>query len=245
MFKNIIIGFLLWSNLFFVNIVFSSDDNWDEINFSSQAQFDNFAKDLGGSLSFSAMGPAAPLGVLGFDISAGVSAISFKEGYLDKVGAKSSDTIVFSKVMAQKGLPFGFDVGLSQSRALNSNVVKTGGFISYAILKGGIVMPALNLRLAMSKLSNVDVLEFSSKTLEASISKGFTIITPYVGAGVVSSNTKATSTNKGGVILKESDNTQAKYFAGISMNMLFMNILLQHTTIGDATSTGAKLGIRF
>jgi len=231
--------------LFFSVNLFAANDDWDDVNFSSQAEFDDFAKDLGGTLNFNALGPAAPLGILGFDVAAGMSVTSFSTGYLDKVGAEHSDTLVFAKVQVQKGLPLGIDIGLSRSSAINSNVVKTGGFISYAILKGGIATPAINTRFSMSKLSNVDVLEFSSQTLEVSISKGITIVTPFVGAGAVRSKTRATVANRGGVDLKESSSTQGKYFAGINMNLLFMDILVQYTKVGESSTSALKLGFRF
>src|SRR5205809_689848 len=67
----------------------------------------------------------------------------------------------------------------------STNIKLYGGELRYAIGPGGIAMPAIGVRGSYTKLTGVDQLDFDTKGVDLSISKGFTIFTPYAGVGKV------------------------------------------------------------
>lgn len=209
-------------------------------NVTLQSQFRALSDDLGAALSYKGQTPTTPLGVTGFDI--GISATSTKlenaSSYAAALDNKSS--LVIPTVRAHKGLPFGFDVGASYAKAGDIRFV--GGELRYALIEGGLLAPAVGLRGSMTKLSGVDELDFDTRGLDLSISKGFAFATPYAGIGRVWVN----STPKiPGVSLAAEDFSLSKYYVGLGLNMLLMNINLEADRTGDSTSYSAKLGIRF
>ena len=203
---------------------------------SVQTDFKNFSEDMGSALSYKAVTPAEPLGITGFDI--GIEATSTDTKSLAKVTGTSDTTLIIPKLHIHKGLPFGIDFGASYSSVENIKLV--GAELRYAILEGGVAMPAIALRGAMSKLSGVDQLAFSTRSLDVSISKGFAMITPYAGVGTVWVDSAPDIVG----LTKESFQ-QAKTFAGANLNLGLTNIAVEWDKTGAATSTSVKLGLRF
>lgn len=209
-------------------------------NVTLQSQFRAISDDLGAVLSYKGQTPTTPLGVTGFDI--GISATSTKLENASRYNAAldNKSSLVMPTVRAHKGLPLGFDVGASYASADGIRFV--GGELRYALLEGGMLAPAVGLRGSMTRLTGVDELEFDTRGLDLSISKGFAFATPYAGVGRVWVN----STPKiPGVALAAEDFSLAKYYVGLGLNMMLMNINLEADRTGDSTSYSAKLGIRF
>ncbi len=156
----------------------------------TQQMFKDFSQEAASVLLYRAVEPAAPLGLLGFDIGVEATATKIDNGAdFWKKAVKNQDPpsyIVAPKVHLQKGLPLGFDVGLVYSKVPDTNIQYAGGEVKYAILKGGAVWPALAVRGSYSQLFGVDQLDFKSYGLEFTVSKGFGVgvkIIPYVGVG--------------------------------------------------------------
>jgi hypothetical protein len=128
---------------------------------------------------------AKPLGVVGFDVWAEAAVAPDFE---DEVrGALTDDLpgglLTIYRVGARKGLPWGIDVGASYGKALDSSVDLLNAEVSWAILDGGAVSPALGLRVTGGRGSG-DAYDLEQYGAEVLLSKGFTILTPYAGAGV-------------------------------------------------------------
>jgi hypothetical protein len=206
----------------------------------NQQQFRALSEDLGSALSYKAQTPAEPLGILGFDI--GIAATSTKlahsKDYANALEGES--TLVVPTIRANKGLPFGIDIGVAYAALPDSNIKYFGGELRYAFIEGNTVMPALAVRGTMSNLKGVDQLDLSTKGLELTISKGFLMATPYAGIGKVWVNSEA---NVPG--FKSEDFSLNKAYVGLGFNMLLVNLNLEADKTGDATSYSAKLGIRF
>lgn len=209
-------------------------------NVNLQSEFRALSEDLGSALSYKAQVPTTPLGVTGFDI--GISATSTKLENASRYNAalENKSSIVIPTVRAHKGLPFGFDVGASYAKAGDIRFV--GGELRYALIEGGLLAPAVGLRGSMTKLSGVDELDFDTRGVDLSISKGFAFATPYAGIGRVWVN----STPKiPSVSLAAEDFAVDKYYVGLGLNLMLMNINLEADRTGDSTSYSAKLGLRF
>ena len=212
-----------------------------------QANFRLLSEDFGSALSYKPVTPAEPLGITGFDI--GVEATSTdisKSGAALKAatgGALDVTRIIIPKLHVAKGLPFGIDIAASMSSVPSTNIKLIGGELRYAIIKGGLALPAVAIRAAMTSMSGVPELDFSTKSLDISISKGFLMLTPYAGVGQV----WVTSTPKGtaSATLAEESFTQNKAFVGANLNLGLTNFALEGDTTGGATSVSFKFGFRW
>ena len=210
----------------------------------SQDDFHKITQDLGAALSYKPLTPAEPLGLFGFDL--GVAGTDTKIKNTDSfknAGLGDISDIAVPSLRANVGLPFSFDVGAMVGTVPGTNVRLYGGEVRWAFIKGSTTMPAVALRGSYTQLAGVDQLDFNTKGADLSISKGFAMFTPYGGIGKV----WVTSTPKNiptATPTKESL-SQNKYFVGLNMNFVLVNIALEADKTGDDTSYGLKLGFRF
>lgn len=218
--------------------------NINTLQLLSQSQFRLFSEDLGAALSYKSVTPAAPLGVTGFEMGVGVTTTKMNNPQLWSTvtgGGSSLKSMILPKLYIYKGLPFNIDVAAFYSRVPTTNIKLTGLELRYAILEGGVALPAVAVRGSTTRLSGVDQLALSTKNLDVSISKGFAIFTPYAGIGSVWVDS---TPNGAGTLIKETFR-QGKIFAGANINMGFSNFALEYDKTGSSTSYSAKLGFRF
>ena len=215
----------------------------DQLQNLAQAQFRLLSEDLGAALSYHAQIPAEPLGITGFDIGVGVTATRMQNAAVlqDATSDDADTTLYVPTLRLHKGLPAGFDIGLTYAAIPGSNISYAGGELRYAILKGGVASPALGVRASVTKLSGVDQLAFDTRGLDISISKGFAFLTPYAGIGRVWIESDPRGT--GGLRTEKFSLTKA--FVGFGMNFAVLNVNLQADKTGDASSYSLKLGWRF
>lgn len=211
-----------------------------------QANFRLLSEDFGSALSYKPVTPAEPLGITGFDI--GIEATSTdisKSGAVLKTatgGALDVTRLIIPKLHVAKGLPFGIDVAVSYTSVPSTDIKLIGGELRYAIIGGGIAYPAVAIRAAMTSMSGVPELDFNTKSLDISISKGFLMFTPYIGAGQV----WVTSTPKGTASTLAAESfMQSKVFAGANLNLGLTNFALEGDTTGGTSSVSFKLGFRW
>jgi hypothetical protein len=208
-------------------------------NFSAQPEFKTFSEDLSSALSYKAVTPPAPLGITGFDL--GLEVTSTKMRNLSTATGGSMNNLPVPKLHIYKGLPMNFDIGAFYSAVPNSNIKLYGGEVRYAVLEGGIALPAVGIRGAITKLTGVDQLSFGTKSLDISVSKGFMMFTPYAGVGSVWTE----STPNGVVGLTKESIRQSKIFLGGNLNLGLTNLALEVDKTGSANSVSAKVGFRF
>ena len=227
----------------FAQPALAADNNIDALQNLAQAEFKNFSEDLGSALSYKAVIPAEPMGITGFDVGLEVTSTEMKNSQLwTKVTAGSEvNSLILPKLHVHKGLPFNIDVGAFYSAVPTTNIKIFGGEIRYAILEGGMAMPAVAVRAAMSKLSGVDQLALNTSSFDLSISKGFAMVTPYAGVGTV----KVSSDPDAATGLAKESFNHAKTFAGVNLNLGLTNIAVEYDKTGEATSYSAKIGLRF
>jgi hypothetical protein len=224
-------------------------DDIDNLQVLGQAQFRLLSEDLGAALSYKPVAPAEPLGLLGFDFGVEATATNLHNNDIYKLATGSSSTpsdVIVPKVHVHKGLPLGINVDAFYSSVPSSNIELIGGAIGFALIKGGMTMPALTLRATATKLSGVDQLDFDTKGVELTISKGFAFVTPYAGIGRV----EVTSEPKGNaaaapVSLTEESFGLDKAYVGVNINLGLANLAFEGDKTGDAASYSAKFGFRF
>lgn len=216
-----------------------------------QEQFKNLSRDLGLAISYMPLAPAEPLGnkLPGFDIGVEITGVQIdsNKDYWKAVEAVSGgdipNTIPFPKVHAQVGLPFiPIDFGVVYSKVPSSNIEYLGGEIKYAVLKGGVATPAVAIRGAYTKLSGVSDLDISTKSLDVSISKGFLMLTPYAGYGMVWIDSKEKSNL---VNLKDESLTEGKGFVGLKITFFPLMNLVAEADFAKVNAYSARLNLHF
>lgn len=210
----------------------------------TQSDFHGLTQDLGSALSYKPLAPAEPLGLFGFDVGVAVTDTKIKNTQaFNTAGAGNISDIAVPSLRLNLGLPFSFDVGAMVGSVPGTNVRLYGGELRWAFIKGGTAMPAIALRGSYTQLAGVDQLDFNTKGVDLSISKGFAMFTPYGGIGKVW--VTGTPKNIPGSTPSEESFSQNKYFVGVNMNFILINIALEADKTGEDTSYGLKLGFRF
>jgi len=89
-------------------------------------------------------------------------------------------------------------------------------------------------------MSGVSQLDFETKSLDVSVSKGFAMFTPFAGVGYVwaDSNPNVAGLNS------ESINA-AKIYAGLNFNITMGNLAFEADKTDENMTYSAKLGLRF
>lgn len=188
---------------------------------------------------------AAPLGLIGFEVYADVAVDQefgdepFVETVLDD--DPTGDLLAIGRVGVRKGLPGGIDLGVAYGRAIEGDLKFLSADVQYAILKGGVVKPALSLRVTGTRTLDSDVYDLDQYGGELLLSKGFTLVTPYIGGGVVYS--RGTLNRTIGPELEESD-TQGIVYAGVTLNLLLPKITVE-VEKADVVQGAIRVGFGF
>lgn len=188
---------------------------------------------------------AAPLGLTGFEVFADVAVDQDfgDEPFVDTVldDDPTGDLLAIGRVGVRKGLPGGIDLGVAYGKALDGGITLISADLQYAIIKGGPVTPAFSLRLTGTRTLDSGAYDLDQYGGELLLSKGFTVLTPYVGAGFVYS--KGTLDRLAGPAFEESD-TQAILYAGITLNLLLPKITVE-VEKGEVLQGAVKVGFGF
>lgn len=216
----------------------------NSVQLLNQAQFRLLSEDLGSVAAYKALIPSEPTGLIGFDIGvAGVLSQLRHQGVFQTASSNDDPgrTLYQNQLRVNKGLPFELDIGASLAKTTDSNLQVAGFDLRWAPVPGGAVIPAVGVRLAITKVTGVDQLDVSTVSADLSVSKGFLFITPYAGIGVVQVN----STPNGIATLKEEKFNLTRVFAGTNIALGLMNIIIEADKTGEAANLGVKVGVRF
>lgn len=217
-------------------------DDLDNLDTLSQAQFRLLGEDLAGVLSYKGLQPAEPYGVIGFGFGLETSVVRLEsEAAWQQAGVDDASSVPMARLAVTKGLPLGFDVGGFIATAPGTGLENYGAQLRYALVEGGVVTPAIGLRAAVTRLEGVDQLDFDTRSLDISISKGFGPATPYAGYGRVWSS----ATPGAGTGLAPEDIDTNRAFAGVRFSFVVLQFVLEADRVGDTTSYSAKLGFGF
>ena len=202
---------------------------WEVSPGATQEDFQAFHSRFSSGAYFYPRHGAAPLGLIGFEVYADAT---YDEGFDDEPfndtaidGDLTGGFLSIARVGARKGLPGGVDLGVSYGRALGGDVKLVSAEIQYAILKGGLVKPALSLRVTGSRSLESEAYDLDQYGAEVLLSKGFAVLTPYVGAGLVYSK----GTLDRGSLLPgfEEEETRGVIYAGLTLNLLLPKITVE------------------
>ena len=220
----------------------ASADSLDTIDSLSQEQFVTFSENLSAATHYRSVAPPESLGIIGFDVGLSVSGTDIDGSLFDLAsdGDFSGSDLIVPRLHVQKGLPFGIDIGASLSAVPDTDITIFGGELRYAIVRGGIVTPAVGIRATYSQIQGHDDLDLNSAGLELGISKGFLFITPYAGVGIVRSSSDPQNIDG----LRSETYEQGKVLFGATLNFGFA-LTLEADWTDDIRTYSAKAGIRF
>jgi hypothetical protein len=206
-----------------------------------QDQFRKLSEDLGAALSYKGVTPATPLGIAGFDVGVEVSETTMENSELfARAGAGSQSRLVVPKFHVHKGLFGGLDIGAFVAGAPDVSASLYGAELRYSVVDDGLATPAVGVRLSGTRAGGLGDLKVSTAALDLVVSKKFTAITPYVGAGTV----RVQSSVNGSALAEERFN-KGRVFTGVNINLLAVNLAFEAERMGDNTSLSAKIGWRF
>jgi len=207
-----------------------------------QNQFEELAENLGAATHYKGVTPAEALGIIGFDVGLVVSSTDIDSQLFDDASEGSFDGSDFNlaRVQVHKGLPFGLDIGASIAKGIDNDATVLGAEVRYSLLDGGVVSPAIGIRASYSQMEGIDDLDVNNAALELSISKGFLMLTPYAGIGIV----RTTADPAAETGLEEESVDLEKLYVGLTIN-LGLAVTLEADQTGDINTYTAKAGIRF
>jgi hypothetical protein len=218
----------------------------------NQDDFKGLSRDLGLAISYVPLAPAEPLGGVlpHFDlgIEATSTSIDKNASYWTKISnVPGNDAVpsnlVLPKVHLQVGLPvIPIDLGVVYATVPDTNIKYTGYEVKWAVMKGGVALPAIAIRGAYTTLSGVDDLEISTTSADISISKGFAIFTPYAGYAMVWIDSKEKST---AVTLQDESLTEPKVFVGCKLTFFPLLNLVVEADFAEVDSYSARLNLHF
>lgn len=209
-----------------------------------QPVFDTLVDELGMAIAYNPFSPAETLGITGFEVGASVSLVEIDQGTWDQVVADGSAPSRFPvpRLMARKGLPFGFDVGATYTSVPSSDISIVGGEVRKALLEGSMATPAVSVLGHFSNLNGVDDLDLSTYGVDLGISKGFAMLTPYAGVGQVWYEGSENNTT---VTLSDRDASETRSYLGLRVGFMpFMNLVAQ-ADFATANSYTVRLNLGF
>lgn len=200
---------------------------WDVAVNPPADDFAAFHQRLSGDVYHYPRHGAAPLGLTGFDVyvDASYDPGFDEEPYNGTVisGDLPGGFLSFARVGARKGLPGGVDVGLAYGRALGSDLKLLSADLQWAMIRGGPLSPALSLRLTGTRTFDAGRLELDQYGAEVLLSKGFAVLTPYIGGGVIYSEARLDRELPD----LEDDLTRGIVYAGVTLNLLLPKITVE------------------
>lgn len=201
----------------------------EDIDFGAlaQDQFDRLVRDVGTAFSYVPVRTPEHSGLTGFRVGVGVTAAEIPD---DRTYANlafednnAPSYIFMPRLEAQKGLPFGLEASGYVSGDPDGNARLFAGSLGYSLMEGSAVTPALTLRAHGSQLFNVDDLDLRTYGGDLSISKGFTIFTPYAGYSLFNVEGKENA----GLGLNDVDTTEDRIFAGARLSAGWLTLTAQ------------------
>ncbi len=204
------------------------------------AALEDFHRDFAAAVYPYAEHGAKPLGLVGFEIYADASyshEFGAFEGPLGAIGGRlPSGVLSVARVGVRKGLPLGIDLEATYGRALDSDLNLVSGTVQWAALDGSTVTPAVAFRLTGSQTTGVGYYRLRQLGAEAVVSKGFALLTPYVGAGLVRSESHFTFADG-----KDVATTDPIVFGGVTISLLVPKINVE-VQKGRGFQATVKLG---
>ncbi len=212
------------------------------LNPNCQSDFRAITEDITAAAGYKALGPAEATGITGFGLGAygAYSPTEHKDAWNNLTGTNVTG-VGMAGVALHKGLPFGFDVGATYAAVPGTSARLYGVELRYAVLEGGVAEPAVAIRASYTGSTGIDDFKFNTTSVDASISKGFAMVTPYAGAGYIRGRANPDSSTG----LKTETVDRARLFAGMRVSFVIFELTPEYERVGDNNSYNLRLGFSF
>lgn len=215
---------------------------WEVRSDAPRADFEEFHRRFSSAAYAYPRHGAAPLGWVGFEVyaDAAVDQDFDDQPYAATVidGDLTGDLLAVARVGVRKGLPGRVDVGLSLGRALGSGLELGSAEVQWAAIAGGPLSPALSIRLTGTRLLEGGAYDLDQLGAEVLASKGFAVLTPFLGAGVMRSRGRLDSSLGAGF---EVTDTQTFLYGGVTLNLLLPKITVE-VEKADVVQAAVRVG---
>ncbi len=192
-------------------------------------QFGTIVREAGMLAAYRAVAPAEPAGLLGFDVGISASFVEIDSAIWNQA-VRSQDApsyLTFPRLQVRKGLPFNLDIGASYATVVDSDIELFGAEVQWAPLEGSAITPALAIRGSYSTLVGVDELDLKTYAIDAVVSKGLAMFTPYVGAGLVRIEGKYDGDNATlQQNLRKQTFDEVRFFGGLQTSLALLRLTL-------------------
>ncbi len=187
--------------------------------------------------------PPAPLSTDSFDVGFDISATRLMHASAYSLTGMGGNALPLlpSRLQAHTDLPYGFNIGASYGTVPGSDVRLIGAEARYSLIPDSMVLPTIGLRASYSAAKGNNWLEMNTRGVDLSLSKGFSLVTPYVGFGSVWVDSDAYEA----MGYARERFHQDKYFVGASFRMYAMNLAVEADRTGDTTHYQARFGWRW
>jgi hypothetical protein len=225
----------------FTGIAHADDlENWEDL---AQERFRGLSQDLAGIVGFRSLASARPGGMASFELALDVSSTQLgdAEAWETVTGARSSN-VAAGRVRFSKGLPYNVDIAGFYTSVPGSNVSAYGAEVRYALVEGGLAMPAVQVRGGFSQLSGVTDFRYGTRNLDLAVSKGFGPVTPYAGAGRIWVDSEYRGDEAD---LEKESFGRNRMFAGLRLSAVVMNVVLEYERMRETETYSAKLAFGF
>jgi hypothetical protein len=203
-------------------------------------EFRRLSEDLGAAFSYKGVTPASRLGPAGFDVGIEVTQTDIENSSLfARAGAGDPSSILVPKLHVNVGLFGGVDLGAFLGGSTDVGATVAGMDARFAVLEDGLTAPAVAVRLSGTRTNGMEA-RVGTVAADLMVSKTFTAITPYAGAGLARISSK-----RGGAAPQEETFNKSRVFGGVNLNLAIANFALEAEKMGDNTSYSAKIGLRF
>jgi hypothetical protein len=217
--------------------------SWEVNGDATASDFRDFNRRFSSDAYFYPRHSAAPLGLLGFEVYADAT---YDKSFDDQpfndtavTGDYTGGFLSIARVGVRKGLPGGFDLGVAYGKALGGDVKLISAEVQYAILHGGVLAPALSVRVTGTRTIDRKAYGLDQYGADLLLSKGFPVVTPNVGIGLV--NSRGTLDSPLGFSRKEND-TRPVAFAGVTLSLLVPKIHIE-VEKGETLQAAVRIGI--
>jgi hypothetical protein len=220
---------------------------WEVNPAATRGDFGELHERLAAAAHFWPRHGAKPEGLLGFEVWID-SSVDTRFGGQDFAataidGDLPGDLLAIARVGVRKGLPGRIDLGAAYGRAVGGDLELLSGEVSWAALEGGAVSPAVGFRLSGTRTLEGGTYELTQLGLEVLVSKGFAVVTPFAGAGLVRSESRLERDLPGGDFREET--TDPVLFAGVAVKLLVPRLTFEVEQSGPLTQAAVRLGFGF
>ncbi|WP_186647581.1 DUF6588 family protein [Fluviispira vulneris] len=244
-------------SLFMTQEIYATSLDYQFTAQPSQSDYDNIVRPIVNSTRFQFMSfPGASAGrIIPLSISVGAGATYFDVSSSTKTSlsnytngsANFPTSIVYPRIIAQLGIPFGLDVALNYAQIPNSNIELSGVALQYAF-KPKLLPLSFALRAGYTQIANYAPFTASSTNAELLIGLAVPFLKPYLGAGANWSNasTNADFTSNGVTVHVSQSSAWTEFYGmgGLHVSLIpFIGIDFNAQISSSQTIYNAKLSL--